>query len=171
VASNTLYILSGLPGVGKTTLSNRFAAATGAAYIRIDTVEQALIHLCNMKVVEEGYLLSYRLAVDNLKLGLSVVADSCNPIEATRKAWKNVALECNVDYQNIEIICSSLDQHRSRIEHRKPTIEKHCLPSWEDVIGLEYHPWKCPRIVIDTANQTPDQSAGVLMNAIAELEK
>lgn len=52
--------------------------------MRIDTVEQAIRDLCDFNVEGEGYRLSYRIAADNLKLGISVVADSCNPIDLTR---------------------------------------------------------------------------------------
>jgi predicted kinase len=38
----TLFIFSGLPGSGKTTLSKRLAKAKNAVYLRIDTVEQAM---------------------------------------------------------------------------------------------------------------------------------
>jgi len=37
-----LFIFSGLPGTGKTTLSRQLAQHVGAAYLRIDTIEQAL---------------------------------------------------------------------------------------------------------------------------------
>ena len=83
-ASPTLYIFAGLPGSGKTTLSRQLARRFGAAYLRIDTIEQALRDLCGVAVTGEGYRLSYRVAADNLQLGVSVVADSCNPIELTR---------------------------------------------------------------------------------------
>ena len=38
----TLYVFSGLPGVGKTSLSQRLAKMRKAAHLRIDTLEQAL---------------------------------------------------------------------------------------------------------------------------------
>jgi predicted kinase len=80
-----LYIFSGLPGTGKTTLSQKLAQHTSAVHIRIDTIEQGLRDLCSVNVVGEGYRLAYRIASDNLNLGISVVADSCNPINLTRK--------------------------------------------------------------------------------------
>ena len=87
----TLYIFSGLPGTGKSTLAKRLARKLGAFYCRIDTIEAALVDLCDWKVEGEGYRLAYRLATDNLKLSLDVVADSCNPIELTRQEWQEVA--------------------------------------------------------------------------------
>src|SRR5262245_34145979 len=87
----TLYVFSGLPGTGKTVLSRRLAMDLKAAHLRIDTVEQALREVCGMAVGGEGYRLAYRLATDHLHLGLSVVADCCNPIELTRSEWEAVA--------------------------------------------------------------------------------
>ena len=78
-----LYIFSGLPGSGKTTLSRLLAKNVGAAHVRIDTLEQALRDLCSIDVQGEGYRLAYRVASDILHAGVSVVADSCNPIEPT----------------------------------------------------------------------------------------
>jgi predicted kinase len=57
-----------------------FARRIGAAHLRIDTIEQALRELCSVDVEEEGYRLAYRVASDMLNAGVSVIADSCNPI-------------------------------------------------------------------------------------------
>jgi predicted kinase len=84
---SAFFIFSGLPGSGKTTLAKALARRIGGAYIRIDTIEQALRDLCAVNVEAEGYRLAYRVASDNLRAGLSVVADSCNPIELTRREW------------------------------------------------------------------------------------
>ena len=81
----TLYIFSGLPGSGKTTLAQLVTQRLHGAYLRIDTIEQGLRDLCTVDVQGEGYRLAYRIAADNLRLGVSVVADSCNPTELTRR--------------------------------------------------------------------------------------
>ena len=62
-ASPTLYIFSGLPGTGKSTLAPRLASRLDAMYLRIDTVEQALRDVCGIRVEGEGYRLGYRLAL------------------------------------------------------------------------------------------------------------
>ncbi len=90
-----LFILSGLPASGKSTLSKFIAKEYKAIYLRIDTIEQGLKDLCNIDVEGEGYRLAYKIAMDNLKLNLNVVADSCNPINLTRKEWEQVATSNN----------------------------------------------------------------------------
>jgi predicted kinase len=37
-----LVVLSGLPGVGKTTIARELAPAMAAVHVRIDSIEQAL---------------------------------------------------------------------------------------------------------------------------------
>ena len=37
-----LVVVSGLPGVGKTTISRELTRAIGAVYVRIDSIDQAL---------------------------------------------------------------------------------------------------------------------------------
>ena len=148
-----LYIFSGLPAVGKSTIAQAVASNLAAAYLRIDTIEQGLRDLCGTEVEGEGYRLSYRIAEDNLKIGRSVVADSCNPIELTRREWEDCALGVEAEYRNIEIVCSDEQEHRDRVETRTVPISGLVLPSWQDVQAREYHPWSRDVVRIDTARR------------------
>jgi predicted kinase len=56
--TSLLFIFSGLPGSGKTTLAKNFSKIIGAVYIRIDTIEQGIRDLCNFNVQGEGYRLA-----------------------------------------------------------------------------------------------------------------
>lgn len=149
-----LYIFSGLPGTGKSTLAKELAKNIESTYIRIDTIEQALTDSYDVKVQDEGYRLAYRVAADNLKIGNNVISDSCNPIEVTRNEWNNVALDANARFINIEIICSIKSEHRRRVESRVSEVQGLEHPSWEQVENREYHPWVSDRIVIDTAGKS-----------------
>src|SRR5262245_13248185 len=73
-----LVVLSGLPGVGKTTIARELAGALDAVCIRIDTIEQALRN-AGVKVEGEGYAVAYAVCEDNLRLGRTVIADCVNP--------------------------------------------------------------------------------------------
>ena len=153
-----LFILSGLPGSGKSTLSQFWARKYKIPYLRIDTIEQGLRDLCHIDVVAEGYELSYRIAAEFLKLGFHVVADSCNPIGLTRMAWEGVAKNNQCDFVNIEIVCSDKDEHRNRIEMRKTEFENLKPLTWEDVEKRLFHPWESERIVVDTAHKSIEES-------------
>jgi predicted kinase len=161
-----LYIFSGLPGVGKSTLAKIVATQLNAVYIRVDTIEQGLKDLCNFNVQGEGYRLAYKLAQDNLRVGNSVVADQCNPINLTRKEWVDVAIKNGCNYVNIEIICSDNLEHRNRIENRENEIENLTLPTWKEVIERKYDVWDEEHIIIDTANRTVDECIEELMEKI-----
>lgn len=66
----SLFVFYGLPGTVKTVLSLRLASHLKAVHLRIDTIEQALRDLCGIVVEGEGYRLAYRIAADNLRLGV-----------------------------------------------------------------------------------------------------
>lgn len=149
-----LYIFAGLPGSGKTTLCQLLAPRVGAAHLRVDTIEQALRDLCSAKVEGEGYRLAYRVASDILGARVSVVADSCNPVEMTRREWEQVARDASAEYVNIEVVCSDAGEHRRRVEHRTATVPGLRLPTWQEVEAREYHEWTTERIVLDTARRS-----------------
>lgn len=152
-----LYIFSGLPGVGKSTLAQALAKATGACYLRIDTIEQGLRDLCDVKVEGEGDRLAYRIAKDNLKQGISVIGDSTNPIELTRGEWRQVAIESGVSFIDIEIVCSDKVEHQHRVETRDVGIAGLELPDWQQIQLREYHPWHGEWLRIDTAGRSVEQ--------------
>ena len=166
--SPTLWIFAGLPGTGKSTLARMLATHLGAAYLRIDTIEQALRDLCTIDVQGEGYRLAYRVAADSLRVGTSVVADSCNPIELTRREWERVAVDAGAGYVNVEVVCSDRHEHRRRVETRPATVPGLVLPTWNAVLAREYHAWTVERVVIDTAERSADESFAELVARTAQ---
>lgn len=111
----------------------------------------------------EGYRLAYRIAADNLRLGTSVVADSCNPIELTRREWEQVALEAKARFVNIEVVCSDANEHRRRAETRITEVSGLTLPTWAEIENRDYHDWTVDRLIVDTAGKPAQACAAELI--------
>ena len=162
-----LYIFSGLPGSGKSSLAQTVARQLTAVYLRIDTIEQGLRDLCSIELEGEGYRLAFRIAFDNLCIGISVVADSCNPIELTRREWEQVARDARADYINIEVVCSESSEHRLRAETRSADVPGLQLPTWNEIENREYHDWSVERVIVDTAGKSTTESATYLLSELS----
>jgi predicted kinase len=158
-----LIIFGGLPGAGKTTLALRLADETGAVYLRIDTIERAMAGTeAAFSLGERGYLVAYAVAEDNLRLGRTVIADSVNPLEITRTAWRNVAARAGVNAVEIEVVCSDPAEHRLRVETRGALIPV----TWQEVVDRDFERWSGDHILIDTAGQEIEASFTALRRAL-----
>lgn len=164
-----LVVLSGLPGVGKTTIARELARATGAVHLRIDSIEQALRD-AGWEVEGEGYSVAHAVAEDNLRLGGSVIADCVNPWPLTRKEWRALADRLGVRAVDVEVVCSDRDEHRRRVESRGADISGHRLPTWSEVIERDYRAWDRERLVIDTAQLNVEQSVRTILGVLQSPE-
>lgn len=156
-----LVVLSGLPGVGKTTVARELAARLRAAHLRVDTVEQALVRsgLPEEELAGTGYEATYAVAADQLALGLSVVADMVNGIPLVRDLWDEVGGTGAARVLRVLVECTDPVEHRRRVEGRAADIEGHRLPTWDEVEGREFLPWSQADLTIDTATETPADAA------------
>jgi predicted kinase len=155
-----LVIFSGLPGVGKTTISRELARQIDAVHLRIDSIEQAIrgSAIGNQPMTDVGYRVAYAVAEDNLRIGRIVIADSVNPLRLTRDAWVSVAKRAGVRTVEIEVTCSVPEEHRRRVEARAADIPGMKMPTWADVVAREYHAWDREHLVIDSANGATDEN-------------
>eukprot|EP01133_Synstelium_polycarpum_P026341 gene26341-31674_t len=88
----TLVVIGGLPATGKSTIARALAQRHQIPFVRIDTIEQTLIRSGIADASgTAGYITGYALAAEQLRLGLSVVVECVNPVEATRTAWSATA--------------------------------------------------------------------------------
>jgi predicted kinase len=150
---HVLFIVAGLPATGKTTVSRALAQEVGAVHLRIDTIEQAVVRsgAASHPVGPVGYTVGYALAEDLLRQGLTVVAESVNPLTVTRQAWRDVARSVGVGYLDVEMVCSDPAEHERRATTRTVDIPDLPLPSWADITAREYEAWDQDRLVLDTA--------------------
>ena len=157
--SHTHIIIDGLPAVGKSTLAKALAQRLKATYIRIDTIEQAIregISHASYQTGPEGYLTGYYLAEDNLKMGMTVIADSVNALTITREGWLKTAKQTRATAIQIEIYCYNKIEHRKRCETRVDDIKNLTPPTWRSVCEREFEPWLDVDIRLDTAATTID---------------
>ncbi|HWF93702.1 MAG TPA: AAA family ATPase [Xanthobacteraceae bacterium] len=151
-----LIVIGGLPATGKSTIARTLAGELGAVWLRIDSIEQG-IRDCGIvpgSLDAAGYRAAYAVAQDNLRLGLTVIGDCVNDWMTTRNAWRDAGLRAGVRVVEVEIVCSDLEEHRRRVEGRVSDIQGLTLPTWEETIGRDYHPWDRAPIVIDTAGRS-----------------
>jgi predicted kinase len=159
-----LIVLAGLPGTGKSTLAVRLARELCTPYIRIDSIEQALLDSGELseRPRAAGYVAGYALARDQLRLGLMVVVECVNPAKVTRDAWRSVADEQEAWLLDVELVCSDPDEHRSRVENRSVDVPGLVLPSWQQVLDREYECWDRDRLVVDTAVMSVDEAVALI---------
>ncbi len=166
-----LVSLSGLPGVGKTTVSKSLSVKSKAVHLRVDSVEAALKRsVLKIHPAEDaGYLAIASVAKDNLLLGFDVIADTVNPIEITRKLWATTAATASAQLLNVEVVCSDTDIHRQRVETRKSDIEGLAVPSWKAVSQREFEQWSTDRLVVDTSVSSIEECAATIACEMEEL--
>jgi len=152
-----LISLSGLPGVGKTTISKSLSARSKAVHLRVDSVEAALKRsVLNIHPAEDaGYLAIASIAKDNLLLGIDVIADTVNPLEITRELWALTAATASAQLLNVEVVCSD--------------VEGLVVPDWKAVSAREFEQWHTDRLVVDTSVSSIEECAATIICEMAKI--
>ena len=150
-------------------LARGVADAVGATYLRIDTIESAIVStLMPYRDNPVGYVVAEWVAADQLTSGRDVVADAVNGIAAARDGWVALAARTGATLRFVEVRCSDAAEHRRRVEARKPEMPGQGVPTWEAVLRRRYEPWPAElsgRLVVDNMGE----AAGHVARIVTEL--
>lgn len=89
--STRLIAISGLPGIGKTSVAEIAAVRTASVHLSIDVVEEAILASglpAGWQVGVAAYEATRAMAEQNLRLGLNILIDAVNDSEEARETWR-----------------------------------------------------------------------------------
>ena len=142
-----LIVFAGRPGTGKTTLSRRLAANLGAALVRIDAIEAAILRSGELSppLGPVSYAVAHEIVAGCLAVGTSVVVDAVNPVAEARAGWRTRAATAATRLLVFEVVLSDPDEHRHRVEQRRSDLDGLTVPTWAQVLDRNYQPWDIAR--------------------------
>ncbi|GAA4192990.1 AAA family ATPase [Gryllotalpicola kribbensis] len=155
-----LIALAGLPGSGKSAIASELARRLPAAHLAVDELEDAMLRAGLRNSYEVGlaaYLGAEALAEANLHTGAHVIVDAVNDHPYARGQWAQLAQRADVPLAFVEVLCSDVELHRQRLEHRVRPYAALPEPTWESLLPrrVALEQWGDERIVVDTANGNP----------------
>jgi predicted kinase len=153
-----LVAIGGLPGVGKTTLARALAGRLGAAHLRIDALEAALVRQGLVARQDDvgghGYDLALAAADTCLAAGTGVVVDAVFPVALSRAPFTVLAARHGVPVRWLRLVCTDAGEHRRRVEERRADLAGHRVPDWAAVRSRRVDAWAEPHDVVDTSAGT-----------------
>lgn len=168
--SPTLFVIAGLPATGKTTISRKLARLTGAAHLRIDTIEAALKsrgQTFDGPAGDIGYVAAYAIARDLLALGQSAIVDAVHGWPEAELLWNNAIAGRDARLVRVELHCSDVVEHRRRAETRRADIAGTALPDWASIQARKITAMKQNDIAIDTSQVSPADAARMIAERAA----
>lgn len=149
---NTLYVLVGFQGVGKSTVAQTIARRTGATIISSDAVRAELFPDSQYTIEETTRVFDelYARAEKNLREQKSVVLDAMFMKQHERKAALTVAQNTDAHFQIIEVITKP-NVLKKRLDRRQAQDPK--AATYEHYLKAQtwLEPVEEPHIIIDNS--------------------
>jgi predicted kinase len=154
-AQNTVIVLSGLPGTGKTRLAEGLARRLGISVFSVAWVLGALAPFGMLERRDRGplaYALVTALVEHQLRLGQSAIVDGMVGANKVRRRLRELAQLHGAVFRVIECVCTDPAVHRERIEARHDRVPGWPDPGWDHVVEVRerYEPWAEERSVLDS---------------------
>ena len=168
---NSLIIMTGLPGTGKTLIAEALAKEFNIPVFAKDWLEAALLRSglatsddIGKKLGFAGYELLTTLASRQLAMGQGAILDTVASVVKLRDEWRELALKEKAKLKVIECICSNQDIHRERLISRERNIPGWHELSWDEVERVKsyYQPWNDERLVLDSCDKKQDNIAAAI---------
>ncbi|MGM1017591.1 MAG: AAA family ATPase [Actinomycetota bacterium] len=163
-----LIVVSGLPGVGKTSIAEAVAAHTGSVHLSIDAVEEAIL-ACGLPSRRQVGVAAYEavraMAEQNLRLAHDVVVDAVNDSEEARQTWRSAAARTGAHVDFVYLVISDVREHERRLSSRDRGLVLVGEPTWADVQRrrADYAAWSDEVLELDTSGRTPGEVAETLI--------
>lgn len=166
-----LVVVSGLPGVGKTSVAARVAARARSVHLSIDAVEESIL-ACGLpsgwQVGVAAYEAARAMAEQNLRLGHDVVIDAVNDSEEARQTWRTAASRTGAHVEFVHLVLSDVQEHERRISGRDRGLVHVGEPTWADVQRrqADYAEWSDEVLEFDTAARIEEEVAEALTSRL-----
>jgi len=161
-----LIAMAGLPGTGKTAIAEAIGARLLKPVVSVDPIESAILRAgidADQPTGLAAYLVAETLAETVMRAGHGVIIDAVNAVDPAREQWVNLAARSSQSLRFIEVICSDVAVHRSRLEARQRHLPHVTEPSWHAVEQSldEYAEWSGPsgavqRLTLDSVDPLDD---------------
>lgn len=141
-----LIVISGLPGIGKTTVAAALASRIGATHLSVDTVEDALLGAgfeAGWTTGVAAYEAVRAAAEQNLSLGHTVVVDAVNDTDAARQTWRDAANAGGSGLRFVLLRPPPPEEHQRRLSGRTRALLHLQEPTWEQIVerAQTYEEW------------------------------
>ncbi|MDT0156641.1 AAA family ATPase [Microbacterium sp. ARD32] len=170
--SGHLVVISGLPGVGKTSVAEIAAARMDSVHLSIDAVEESMLSCglpASWQVGVAAYEATRAIAESNLKLGRSVVVDAVNDSDEARQTWRTAASRTGARLDFVHLVIEDERVHEQRLRNRNRGLAHVGEPAWAEVQRrrVDYAAWSDEVLEFDTTVRTADEVANALVSCFA----
>ncbi len=167
----TLIIMRGYPGTGKSTIARTLASALHIPLIDRDILRQTCVHVLGdlPGIGHLSYELMFALAREQLRLGVSVVIDTPLTYHTTYEQAQHLAYTFHIPLLVVHCYCSE-ELQRLRLEGRRGQVSTFQITSWDEWLRWKprFEQFETEGCLIDTA-QPLDDSLSQVLHTIQEL--